>query len=477
MNTVVEALEGNNVKLNVEISEADFEPAIDAAFRKIAREVRIPGFRPGKTPRRILEQRVGKEYARSQALQDSLPEFYVRAIVDNDVDVISQPELNLTGGTESGPITFEAIVETRPKIRVPGYDGLQVTIPTPAATDEEITAQVDRMRGAFAVVATVDRQAFDGDTVVIDIHGSVDGEPVPGLQADDYSYEVGAGSVVPELDAELLGASAGQTLNFTAKVPVEDNDDVIDFVVSVKSVQERQLPEPTDEWASSTSEFTTMADLRGDIAKRMSLVKRVQANVAMRDETVKALIELVDAELPESLVNSEIGRRIDDLSQRLSQQGASIQQYLEATGQGEQQLVDEARTSAVDAVKADLALRAVADGEAIEANDDDVTAEIARLADRFSMKAAKVRSNLEKSFQIGVLKSDIRKAKALTWLTEHATVVDPDGKTIDRSLLEVGPGEFGASSDAPQTLGLESNVDVEDDFSDHDHSDHDGHSH
>jgi trigger factor len=475
MNTVVEAQEGNNVKLTIEISEADFEPAIDAAFRKIGREVRIPGFRPGKTPRRILEQRVGRDYARQQAIQDGLPEFYVRAIVDNEVDVISQPELSLTGGTESGPITFEAIVETRPKIRVPGYDGLQVAIPSPEPSDDEVTAQVDRMRSAFAVSATVERQAHAGDQAVIDIEGSVDGETVPGLVAADYTYEIGSGSVVPELDANLIGAEAGQTLNFDAAVPGDDDAERIDFVVTVKAILERQLPEATDEWASSTSEFTTMEELRADISKRMSLVKKVQANIAMRDETVKALIELVDAEIPEALVNSEIGRRIDDLQQRLDQQGATIPDYLAATGQSEQQLIDDARASAIEAVKADLALRAVVEGEAIEASDEDVTTEIGRLAERFKMKPAKVRSNLEKSYQIGILKMDIRKAKALTWLTEHASIVDGEGRSIDRSILEVGPADYAMAGAQPQTLGLESNVDVDDDFSDHD--DHDGHDH
>lgn len=472
MNTVVEAQEGNNVKLSVEISEADFEPALDAAFRKIAREVRIPGFRPGKTPRRILEQRVGKEYARSQAIQDSLPEFYVRAIVDNNIDVISQPELSMTGGHESGPITFEAMVETRPEIRVPGYDGLQVTIASPAASEEEIDAQVDRMRGAFAVSATVERQAHAGDQVVIDIEGSVNGETIAGLVAQDYTYDLGSGTVVPELDAELLGASAGDQLQFTAPVPGDEEADDISFSVSVKSVIERQLPDASDEWAASASEFTTIGDLRSDIAKRMSLVKRVQANIAMRDETVKALVELVDVEVPESLVNNEIGRRIEDLAERLSAQGANLQQYLEATGQSEQTLIDGARESSIEAVKADLALRAVARGEAIEATDEDVATEIKRLAERYRMKPAKVRSNLEKSYQIGILKSDIAKAKAVTWLTENASIVDTDGKTIDRSLLEVGPADYSEAGASPDTLGLGSNVDPEDDFSDHTGHDH-----
>lgn len=470
MKTVVEPQEGteksNIVKLSVEVGEAEFEPAIDAAFRKIGKEVRVPGFRPGKTPRRILEQRVGKGYARAQAIEDGLPEFYVRAIIDNNIDVISQPQLELISGVEEGPITFAAVVETRPKVRVPGYDGLQVTIASPVVSETDIDAQVDRLRERFKSTAIVDRQAHEGDAVTIDVEGSVNGEIVSGLNAQDYLYEVGSKSVVPELDENLLGASAGDHLTFDAAVPGDEEAERIDFIVTVKSVHEQVLPEANDEWATTTSEFTTIAELRGDIAKRMGMVKRMQASMAMRDETVKALLELVDGEMPETLVNSEIERRIEDLAGRLSQQGATIDMYLEATGQSQQELIDEARTSAIESVKADLALRAVVEAEAIEASEDDISGEIGRLAERFKMKPAKVRSNLEKSFQIGVLKTDICKGKAVSWLAEHASAVDPDGKAIDPTLLTFDPTSFDE-----ETFGAGSTVEVHD--HDDDHHDHD----
>ena len=208
MKTTVEPQEANHVKLLVEIDEAEFDRSLDAAFKKIAREVNIPGFRPGKVPRRILEARVGSGYARQQALNDSLPEYYVRALSEGNVDAISSPELNLTSGADSGPVVFEAVVEIRPTVRVPGYDGLQVTVPSPVATDEELTSQVDRMRNAFATLTLVDRQAHPGDSVTIEIEGSSDGEAIDGLTASDYVYEVGSGSVVPEMDEQLTGASA-----------------------------------------------------------------------------------------------------------------------------------------------------------------------------------------------------------------------------------------------------------------------------
>ncbi len=206
MRSTVEPLEGNKVKLSIEVDESEFDKAIDSAFRKIAHEVRIPGFRPGKAPRRILEARFGGEVGREQALRDALPEYYVDAVKEHDVDVIAAPEIEITSGQDDGPVLFDAVVEIRPRIDVPGYGGLRVELPAIAATDEEIDAQVDRLRDQFAELAEVDRPAADGDVVTIGLHGEEDGQPVPGLQADDYAYRVGAGSIAAELDEALAGA-------------------------------------------------------------------------------------------------------------------------------------------------------------------------------------------------------------------------------------------------------------------------------
>ncbi len=467
MKTTIEAQEGNNVKLLVEVEEAEFDRALDAAFKKIGQEVRIPGFRPGKVPRRILEARVGSEYGRQTALNDSLPEFYVKALVQANVDAISSPQLNLTGGAESGPVTFDAVVEVRPTVRVPGYDGLQVTVASPVADDAEIDAQVDRMRSSFATITLVDRQAHPGDHVSIDVNGTIDGEAVPGLTATDYLYEVGSGTVVPELDTNLTGVTAGETVTFTAAVPDSADDSTIDFTVLVKAVNEKVLPEANDEWAASASEFSTIADLKADMAKRMNLVKRVQTNMALREESVKALVELVDEEMPESLVNAEVERELQEFQNRLAQQGASIDMYLQATGQNMDDLINPLREGAVNSVKADLALRAVAAAESIEVSEEEITTEIERLATRFNMKPKVARRNLENNFQMPMLTADIRKSKALTWISENATVVDADGKVIDRALLTVTPADYAEA-------GVEED-DFTTDFDDHD--DHEGHDH
>lgn len=468
MRTTVEPLEGNKVKLSVEVDEQEFDKAIDAAFRKIAHEVRIPGFRPGKAPRRVLEARFGKDAARQQALQDSLPEYYVQALVDNDIDAIASPELDITAGQESGPVAFEATVEVRPQIRVPGYDGLQVTIPSPLVGDAEVDAQVDRMRNAFATLSEVDRQAHPGDHVKIDIAGTIDGEAVAGLTADDYLYEVGVKAVVPELDDHLVGAGAGDVVEFTAPVPGSDEGKEIAFRVAVKAVNEKVLPEADDEWASTASEFSSVAELREDIRKRMAMMKRVQSHLAMRDQVVKALVELVDDEAPQPLVDTEIQRRIDDLAHRLSHQGATIDQFLAATGQSEQELIGQYREAAEESVKADLALRSVADAEGIEADDSDLDAELERLATRFKMKAKDVRKQLERTHQMPALVSDVRKTKALTWLMERVSVVDDEGHAIDRKDLELSDDELGEA---------EAQAELLDQDHDHDHDDHEGHDH
>ena len=480
MKTIVEPQEGNKVKLAVEIDEAEFDTALAAAFKKIAQEVRIPGFRPGKVPRRILEQRVGTEYARQQALQDGLPDFYVRALVENDIDAISAPELNLTGGQESGPVAFDAVVEDRPTVRVPGYDGLQVTIPSPKATEAEINDQVDRMRAAFATINEVDRQAQPGDHIRIDVAGTIDDEAVPGLTAEDYLYELGSKAVVPELDDQLLAVSAGDVLDFSAPVP-GDEDSVIEFHIEVKAVNERILPEVNDEWAASSSEFTTLAELRTDISNRMSMMKRVQSYLALRDATLKELVDLVDADdLPEVLINGEVQRRLEDMAQRLAPQGASIEQYLETTGLTTEQFVAQLKEEGAGNVKADLALRAVAHAEEIGASDEEVDAEIKRLAERFKMKPSIVRRNIERNFQMSTLRADVRKSKALNWLMERVQLVDEEGGAIDRKDIELNPAELQQANEAIDTAELDLDS-GDDDHSghDHDHSDddHAGHDH
>jgi trigger factor len=452
LTTSVEPLEGNKVKLSVAVPAADFEQAIDAAFRKLAREVKIPGFRPGKAPRKLLEAQFGPEVAREQALRDALPDYYAEAVADADLDTIAPPEIDITAGEESGDVAFDAVVEVRPIVEITGYDGLRVEVPSPAVDDDVIDEQIDSLRDRFADLEEKSGTLADGDYAQIDIKASIpdagDGEEViDALSATDFLYEVGSAMLVDALDTELRGARSGDILKFNDTLPErfgERGGDEVTFQVLVKEAKAKVLPEATDEWVSEVSEFDTLDELRADARQRLELYAKVQAQMLVRDKVLEATAALVDLEPPDALVAQEMERRLHDLAHRLEAQGANIAQYLEATGQEQDAFVAGVREGSTGAVKADLALRAVVAQEAIEASDEELDEEIARLAERVEQKPAKVRRDLEQRGVIEAVRSDIARNKALQFLVDHATVVDESGDPIDLTL----PG--GDAPEEPQ---------------------------
>jgi trigger factor len=447
MKSTVEPLEGNKVKLSVEVDASEFEVAVDAAFRKIAREVRLPGFRPGKAPRKVLEARLGPLAGREQALQDSLPEYYSAAVIEHDVDVIAPPEIDVTGGHESGDIAFDAVVEVRPSIQVPGYADLKVTLERPDVDEEALDSQIDRMRDLDSTLELVDRAAAEGDTVTIDIAGTLDGEAQPGLTADDYSYTVGSGAITPEVDEHLVGAKAGDVLSFAATHPDPDEERELQFELTLKEVKEKVLPEATDEWASEASEFATVAELRASLADRMTRVRKAQAQMALREKVGEGLAALVTDEIPDPMIGGEMQDRLQDLAMRLQAQGMQLEQYLAMTGADPETFSQELRDTATQAVKVDLALRAVADAEGIECTDDDLQEDLEGVATRVGEDVDVVRERLERGGQMSAVRSDIRKRKALEWLLERVEVLDPEGAAIDRSELELPTDEDDDETD------------------------------
>ncbi len=437
MKSSVEPLEGNKVKVSVEVDAGEFESAVDAAFKKIAKEVRLPGFRQGKAPRKVLEARLGPLAGREQAFQDSLPEYYTAAVIEHDVDVIAAPAFDITSGMEAGDVIFDAVVEVRPSIEVPGYGGLSVTIDRPGVDEDALNAQIERMRDMDGTLDAVDRPVQDGDTVTIDIAGKLDGEAQAGLTAEDYSYTVGSGAISPEVDEQLVGAAAGAELSFGATHPDPDEERELLFELTVKEVKEKVLPELTDEWASQASEFDTLAELRASLADRMTTVRKAQANMALREKVGEALAALVTDEVPQPLISQEMQERLQDLAMRIQAQGMQLEQYLAMTGTEPEAFSQELRETATAAVKVDLALRAVADAEGIECSDDDLQADLDAVAERVGQDVDLVRQTFESDGRMSAVRSDIKKRKALEWLLGRAEVLDPEGATIDRSELEL----------------------------------------
>jgi trigger factor len=442
MNSTVESVEDNKVKLHITVPADEFEKAIDAAFKKLAREVRVPGFRPGKAPRRLLEARMGTEVAREQALRDSLPEFYVDAVTEHDVDVIAPPEIEVTAGQDDGDVEFEAIVEVRPQVHLIGYDELKVELPLEAIGDEAIDDQVNRLRDRFADLTDSEDPLIDDAYATIDISGSIDGEAVEGLTATDFMYLVGSDMVVPELDEQLRGTSPGAILEFGATLPERFGDHAgqdATFRVLVKEAKKKVLPDLTDEWVDEASEFDTVSELRDDIRTRLETMQKLQARMAARDKVLEAAAGLVPIPAPEILVDDETRRRVEDLAHRLSHQKASLEEYLQATGQEPQAFIDEVREGAVQAVLADLALRAIVTQEAIEVSDAEMEAELERLAERLEQKVEKVRRDLERRGVLETVRSDLARSKALEFLIEHSSVVDEEGNVIDLTIPDEQP--------------------------------------
>ena len=437
LTTSVEPLEGNKVRLRVAVPAAEFEKAIDATFRKLARDVKIAGFRPGKAPRQLLEARLGPGVAREQALRDSLPEYYAEAVIAEDIDVIAPPEIDITAGEEDGDVEFDAVVEVRPIIELDSYDALRIEIPSIEVPDEAIDQQVERLRDRFADLEEKTGPLADGDYAQIDIKGSIHDEVIDALSATDFLYEVGSGALVPKLDEELRGAKPGEILKFNDALPERFGDRAgqdVTFQVLVKEAKRKVLPEATDEWVAEVSELETLQELRDDARQRLELYAKVQSQMLVRDKVLEAAAGLVEGDVPDALVSTEMEHRLHDLAHRLEHEKLTIPQYLEVTGQDQQQFVDGVRAGSTSAVRADLALRAVVAQEGIEALDEEVDKEILRLAERMEEKPAKVRRELEQRGALEAVRSDIARGKALQYLVDHATVVDEDGNAIDLTL-------------------------------------------
>ena len=437
LTTSVEPLEDNKVRLKVAIPAADFEKAIDAAFRKLAREVKVPGFRPGKAPRKLLEAQFGPEVAREQALRDALPEYYAEAVVTEALDAIAPPEIDVTAGEESGDVEFDAVVELRPVVELGGYESLSVEIPPIDVPDEAIDAQVDALRDRFAELEEKSGPLADGDYASIDIKGYVHDEVIDALSATDFLYEVGSGGLVAKLDEELRGSKPGDILKFTDTLPErfgERAGEEVAFQVLVKEAKRKVLPEANDEWVSEVSEFETLDELRADARGRLEVYTKVQAQMLVRDKVLEAAAELVDIDVPDAMVQQEMEHRLHDLAHRLERQGATIPQYLAATGQEQEAFVAGVREGSTAGAKADLALRAVVTNEGIEATDDEVDAEIDRLAERTGEKPEKLRRDLAQRGVMEAVRSDIARGKALQFLVDHATVVDESGNPVDLTL-------------------------------------------
>ncbi len=430
----METLEGNKVKLYVEVEEAEFDRDIDRAFKLIAKEVNLPGFRAGKAPRKVLEARIGIGAAREQALRDAVPQYLAKAVREHQVDLIATPEVEITDGAESGPVEFDATCEVRPTISLEGYGDLRVELPSLEVTDDDLAAVHAGELERTATLADAGRPAEVGDYLTMDLAATRDGEELSGLNTEDWGYELGQGWVTEDFDEHLTGASAGDELAFTSTP--KGLDEPADFVVKVTAVQTKVVPELTDDWvADNIGEFDTVDEWNASLSESRADDKLNQARQSVVQAMNAALAELVTIDVPDAMVDADLNQRVQGIVQQFQAQGIDLGQWLAATGQGPDEFIESMRGASIEAVKVDLALRAVADAESIEVEPHDFDAEYARMAMQYGQKAKDIRKAYEQNEAVPELAAQIRKSKAFDWLLHHIDFVDPDGNPIDRDTL------------------------------------------
>jgi len=466
--TTVEPLSPTRVKLAIEITFDELKPAFDAAYKKIGAEVRIPGFRPGKVPARILEQRIGRPAILDEVVNNAVPAAYGEALQENDVRPLGQPDIEVTRIEDGDALEFTAEVDIRPAIELPDLDSLAVTVDGIEVTEAEMDNQINALRDRFAMLTAVDRSAAMGDYVSLDLSATVNGTPVEGGTTTGLSYEVGAGDLMVGLDEALVGMDEADTKTFETKLAAGDHaGETADVEITVRSVKEKQLPALDDEFASTASEFDTLDELRADIDERLTRTKRLQQGAQARDKLVEHLIASTDVPLPEAVVTGEYEWRLKAMSAELAEAGMTLEAYLAGQDTTVEDHEKELRESVENAVRTQFVLDAIADQREIGIENDDLVGYIMSRAQRLGVSPDDYAKQVSSAGQLPAAVAEIRRSKALAQLLESTTVTDPSGEVVDLDTY------LGKNATGEQGEHEVHDHGVHGDHAGHDHGDHD----
>ena len=422
MNSTLETLSPTRVKLTVELPPATLRPALDNAFRNIAAQVNIPGFRRGKVPARIIEQRFGRAAVLEEALNEAVPVAYEEALAEHDVVALGQPDIvidqDLTALGDDDAINFTAEVDVKPEVNLPDYQGIEVEVADQEVTDADVEEQLDELRARFATVNPVERSAAAGDLVVVDVTGSIDGEEVEEFTAAGMTFEVGAGKMIPGFDDAVIGASADDTVEFTHTPDEGDHagQDIV-LAVEIKGVRERELPEADDDFAQLASEFDTIDELRADLRLRLERVKLVEQGIEARDKIAERLLAETEIPVPDGVLAQMIEQHFAD-------------------GHGDEDHREEFAEQTRESLRNQFLLDALADDVDVEVTQDDLTQWIMQQAPRYNMSPDQFVQALVQSDQLSTAMGDVRRAKALSVVLEQAKIVDASGREVDLGRLD-----------------------------------------
>ncbi|MBC9076417.1 trigger factor [Mycobacterium canetti] len=434
MKSTVEQLSPTRVRINVEVPFAELEPDFQRAYKELAKQVRLPGFRPGKAPAKLLEARIGREAMLDQIVNDALPSRYGQAVAESDVQPLGRPNIEVTKKEYGQDLQFTAEVDIRPKISLPDLSALTVSVDPIEIGEDDVDAELQSLRTRFGTLTAVDRPVAVGDVVSIDLSATVDGEDIPNAAAEGLSHEVGSGRLIAGLDDAVVGLSADESRVFTAKLAAgEHAGQEAQVTVTVRSVKERELPEPDDEFAQLASEFDSIDELRASLSDQVRQAKRAQQAEQIRNATIDALLEQVDVPLPESYVQAQFDSVLHSALSGLNHDEARFNELLVEQGSSRAAFDAEARTASEKDVKRQLLLDALADELQVQVGQDDLTERLVTTSRQYGIEPQQLFGYLQERNQLPTMFADVRRELAIRAAVEAATVTDSDGNAIDTS--------------------------------------------
>lgn len=432
MKSTVEQLSPTRVRINVEVPFAELEPDFQRAYKELASQVRLPGFRPGKAPARLLEARVGREAMLDQVVNEALPARYGQAVAESEVHPLGQPDIEVTKKEYGQELAFTAEVDVRPKLSLPDLKALTISVDPIEVSDEDVDAELQSLRARFGTLTGVDRPVAVGDFVSIDLSASIDGEEVEGAAAEGLSHEVGSGRLIEGLDDALVGLSVDESKEFTAKLAAgEHAGQDAQVTVTVRSVKERELPEPDDEFAQLASEFDTIEELRSNLREQVGRVKRAQQAEQIRDAAIDTLLEQVEVPLPDAIVQAQVDSALHGALHSLDHDDARLRQALAEQGKSREEFETETRTAAETEVKKQLLLDALADELQVQVGQDDLTERLVATSRQYGVEPQQLLAYLQENNQLPAMFADVRRGLAVAEVVQAATVTDTAGNTVD----------------------------------------------
>jgi trigger factor len=440
--TDVEELSPTRVRFTIEVPFEELKQNLDRAYREVNRQVRVPGFRPGRVPPRVIDQRIGRGAVLEQAVNDAVPELYGKALEEHDIFALGQPSVEITKLEDGTELAFTAEVDVRPKFDLPGIDGIPVTVEDTVVTPDQVEEYIGALRERFASLKGTDRPVESGDFVSIDLSAEVDGKAVEDAQANGISYEVGSGQLLDGLDDALAGMSAGESKTFSALLAGgEQAGHLAQVTVTVDSVKVRELPELDDEFAQAYSEFDTVGELRAGTRAQLENMRRAGQVGQARERALDALLARVDIPLPEDLIQSEVGGRKQALTERLQRSGNTMDEYLAATNSTAEQLDEQFEQDARRSIKAGFVLDKLATQEELSLDQEELAAYVTEQAYRMGVAPDQLARQLTDRGQLAAVAADVLRGKAMTLLAERAKITDESGRTVDIKAIEAEAAE------------------------------------